>query len=997
MIPERLCRIMNLRLFAVLRHANLSKTLGGVLQRVLMINPPALVTNIWQLIQYPEPYPYGLLKLAALLARQGVSCELIDMMEYNHHTEAFFTAFPDNLTFHSEKATGSPDVKRSSYYLGKTPDWLEEQLAGREPPDEVWVSCCLSFNYQPAHEVIAVVKKTWPRTTVKFGGIYPTLLPDHAALSLADEVVPGKNEEAEDLFGDYSLYETPPPVGLYNFATGCPNRCSFCVNHHQKPKLRSGAEEVLSYFEELSEKYGIKHFSNWDPNVMVYRDELTRLLTLVADSQLECTLSFDMGIQCNRLTLELAQKMKRAGVSQVTVPFETTDPVMYKHFRKPYRSHAPIRAILTLKEAGFDITKQHCCSLFGFANEDPRHLYRTYLSIVGLGVRPIFSPYAPVPTSLEWERVWPTIADKPIDELNGYLFPLMDSPEKVLLYEKLIELFHTWDIKVARKLVPELPGSHQRLFEEELDFVSGELAAMGHEFHVPKDEVTENWQVEGPQISVRSTVVDLVLVVPPANDEQIMPELGPAQIESYLEERGLNVRQLDMNQVFLDSYFERRHHRYEPRATVRRYLETLPGEYEGLTDLALREHPLFDAFFKGVLFQHWKTAPPRVLGISMLSAGQILPSLRLGALVRQYWGDVPILWGGPYAAPAEGIFKRLLEDERFPVDGFATYGGERALEAVLCRPGEPRARFGDAPGLVSRGPNGIVEGPKAEVIPLRELGSPSFDALPLKSYLAPSLPVPTALGCFSGKCKFCHHRIRRPDFDPLEGKLVAAHMIKLADKYGATSFFMADHATRAQTMREVAEELIRAERKLNFSAMARAETEFSEETLDTIRRGGGRMLFVGLESASQEFLDLMNKGITVEQVETLCRRAKRVGMYVVLFILDLPSRPAQEVLDTIQWCIDRADIIHDVVYQRFVLSRDVLGFTDPQELGIEPTVDPETWTDVYNVPYRSLSPRTAEETTAIDAKRLQASELFLKKKQSSSGRGDDIWVECHTL
>jgi hypothetical protein len=222
-------------------------------------------------------------------------------------------------------------------------------------------------------------------------------------------------------------------------------------------------------------------------------------------------------------------------------------------------------------------------------------------------------------------------------------------------------------------------------------------------------------------------------------------------------------------------------------------------------------------------------------------------------------------------------------------------------------------------------------------------------------------------------------------------------MIRLADRYKMSSFFMADHATRAQTLREVAEELLRRKKKLKFSAMARAETDFIPETLDTIARGGGRMLFVGLESSNQDFLDLMNKGITVEQVETLCRRASRAGLHVVLFILDLPSRPASEVLDTIQWCMDRADIVHDLVYQRFVLSRDVLYFTDPAELGIQPTVDPQVWTDVYDIPYRSLVERSEEETRAIDARRLEASELFLARRKIAPTQGGDIWVECHTL
>ena len=110
------------------------------MRRVLMVNPPALVTSIWQLIQYPEPYPYGLLKLGSLLKKQSVDVELVDMMEYNHHSVEFFEAFPDNLVFHSTKRAGSKNVKdqtRPAYYLGRTPDWLEERfpadVAATEP------------------------------------------------------------------------------------------------------------------------------------------------------------------------------------------------------------------------------------------------------------------------------------------------------------------------------------------------------------------------------------------------------------------------------------------------------------------------------------------------------------------------------------------------------------------------------------------------------------------------------------------------------------------------------------------------------------------------------------------------------------------------------------------------------------------------------------------------------------------------------------------------
>jgi radical SAM superfamily enzyme YgiQ (UPF0313 family) len=475
-----------------------------MVRRVLMINPPALVTSIWQLIQYPEPYPYGLLKLGALLKRQGRGVELVDMMEYEHQTDAFFRAFPQNLVRHSTKHAGSRHVRgeeRPAYYLGRTPAWLAEELERHRRPDEVWVTCCLSYNYEPAHEVVAVVKKRWPKVKVKLGGIYPTLMPELAATAGADEVVRGKIEAAEALFGDYSLYATAPRVGIYSFATGCRNRCSFCINHHFPFTPRHTPEEIALHLADLRARLGIRHFSNWDPNVLLCERELARLLDLVAERGLDCTLSFDMGLQANRLTLPLARKMRRAGVHQVTVPFDSADPAMLRRLRKPYRADAPLAAFARLREAGFAPGRLHSCSFFAIDGEEPRYLYRTYFAIIGAGVRPIFSPFSPVPSSAEWARVAHLIEGKPHDEINGYLFPVIDSAEQVRLYERLIELFHTYDLRRARALAAGLPAAHQRIFDEELDRAQRDLRQRGAEFHLPADEAADPWRHEAPEVA----------------------------------------------------------------------------------------------------------------------------------------------------------------------------------------------------------------------------------------------------------------------------------------------------------------------------------------------------------------------------------------------------------------------------------------------------------------------------------------------------------------
>jgi len=447
-------------------------------KHILFVNPPVQVVSRWQLLQYPEPYPYGLLKLGTLLKKQKVRVSLIDMMEYAHYRDSYLSKWPSNAHVHSVKHAGGPGVKdalRPSYLLGQPMDFLRDKLQNTEKPDEIWVTSCLTFNWETAHEAIAVCKQVFPDVPVRFGGNYPSLLPEHAATSQADEIVQGKVEEAETEFGDLSLYETPPEIGIFNLATGCSNRCSFCINHRWQPTLRFSPKRLLYYLLSVRKTFGIRHFANWDPNVMLFPDELNELLDLLIEARTDLTFSFNMGIQSNKVTPEIAEKMLKAGVTQMTIPFETSDPVMLKRFHKPYRFGAPVRTLRLLRDVGFQLGRFHSCSLFGFDDEATRYLFRTYLTMVILGARPIFSPLAPVPGSEEFERLRPQLEGKPYEELNGYLFPLLGSKEKVELYDTLIALCHQTHVDEAAVLARTLPPKIEREFFEELEFVEKEL------------------------------------------------------------------------------------------------------------------------------------------------------------------------------------------------------------------------------------------------------------------------------------------------------------------------------------------------------------------------------------------------------------------------------------------------------------------------------------------------------------------------------------------
>jgi radical SAM superfamily enzyme YgiQ (UPF0313 family) len=78
--------------------------------------------------------------------------------------------------------------------------------------------------------------------------------------------------------------------------------------------------------------------------------------------------------------------------------------------------------------------------------------------------------------------------------------------------------------------------------------------------------------------------------------------------------------------------------------------------------------------------------------------------------------------------------------------------------------------------------------------------------------------------------------------------------------------------------RRLAEEMIRRRVKLRWTANARCDVDL--ETLTLMRRAGLRLLCVGVESADQEILDNVKKGIRVEQITQFFDDAKRADVLV---------------------------------------------------------------------------------------------------------------------
>jgi hypothetical protein len=110
-------------------------------------------------------------------------------------------------------------------------------------PSRVYVTSLFTWSWRPVWKAVRFYKRQFPKTKVWLGGLYGSLMRDHASRSGADVVHDGVLKEAENLPPDYTL--VPEWDGSLIFSSrGCDNSCAFCAVPRLEGKLNSAKRSI---------------------------------------------------------------------------------------------------------------------------------------------------------------------------------------------------------------------------------------------------------------------------------------------------------------------------------------------------------------------------------------------------------------------------------------------------------------------------------------------------------------------------------------------------------------------------------------------------------------------------------------------------------------------------------------------------------------------------------------------------------------------------------
>lgn len=181
--------------------------------------------------------------------------------------------------------------------------------------------------------------------------------------------------------------------------------------------------------------------------------------------------------------------------------------------------------------------------------------------------------------------------------------------------------------------------------------------------------------------------------------------------------------------------------------------------------------------------------------------------------------------------------------------------------------------------------------------------------LNFKYYRAPSeyhpfVDLMTGRGCFWGVCTFClwvHTFIKDRVYNTRSIENVIDEVVFIEQKMSyVKSIMIQDDSFSSERAREFSEWKIVKGVKIPWSCYVRADIDY--DTLKLMKKAGCRNLHVGYESASNETLKTIKKGLTREQMTEFTFAAKKAGLRIHGdFALGFPNETESDVRETIRW------------------------------------------------------------------------------------------------
>jgi radical SAM superfamily enzyme YgiQ (UPF0313 family) len=434
------------------------------------------------------------------------------------------------------------------------------------------------------------------------------------------------------------------------------------------------------------------------------------------------------------------------------------------------------------------------------------------------------------------------------------------------------------------------------------------------------------------------------------------PEGEPAPPDEHLltafGAMGTTEQALHLASLYVDDLADVWRMGIDPRFDLARYGERLAASAASFDPLqaALTGEPTLVDTTLDELTRELMVTPPDVVCITTPFPGNVYGAFRMAQTIRQVAPDTKLILGGGWV----NTELRSLRDPRvFDYFDFVTLDdGERPLLNLLTR------MSGRPGGLVRTyvrkdGEVALENDLTQHDIPQSETGIPTYDGLALDHYVSLMEmlnpmhrlwsdgrwnKITLAHGCYWKKCSFCDvsldyiGRYEKPSTD-----LIVRRIHSLIEETGETGFHLVDEAAPPAGLRSLAKRLIAEKLTITWWGNIRFEKTFTPELCQLLAQSGCVAVSGGLEVASDRLLELMKKGVTVEQVARVTRAFTDAGIMVHAYLMyGFPTETMQDTVDALERVrqLFAAGCIQSAYWHRFAATAHSPIGLNPDAYGI---------------------------------------------------------------
>ncbi len=450
---------------------------------------------------------------------------------------------------------------------------------------------------------------------------------------------------------------------------------------------------------------------------------------------------------------------------------------------------------------------------------------------------------------------------------------------------------------------------------------------------------------------------------------QYLPE-GPrfAPLDVYVDDEGgdplawafgalgLNDKAKHLATLYLNDLADLLRDAIDSRFEFVRYAESLvasQASFESLAQALAAPKNLIDDTLALLTHEALNLHKPTVVLISVPFPGSVYAAFRIAQTVKAFDPNIVTLLGGGFVNTE---LRELTEPRVFDYFDYVTLdSGERPLLSLLAYLQGQRSKkrlvrtyLRDAQTQAVQYVN-MVE----PEVPFEEVGTPTWDGLPLDRYL--SLldmlnpmhrlwsdgrwnKLTVAHGCYWKKCSFCDVSL---DYI---GRYESASATVLVDRIDAivqetrqTGFHFVDEAAPPKSLKALATELIKRDTGISWWGNIRFEKTFTPALCELLAQSGCIAVSGGLEVASDRLLTLMKKGVSVDQVARVTRAFSDAGILVHAYLMyGFPTQTVQDTVDALEYVrqLFANGCIQSGFFHRFTCTVHSPVGLNPQEYGV---------------------------------------------------------------